>query len=314
MGRERSERGRSPGGNGVSEERANGVRSSERQRAGRGWGASAASGGAAPGGSGVSEERANGALLEARGVTVRFGGVTANDAVDVSIAEGELVGVIGPNGEGKTTFIDAITGFVPSTGEVRLGDTDLSSLPAVARARAGLIRTWQSVELFDDLDVVDNLAVADRRPRRFDVLRGLVGLGRNRDRERIGAVLDRVGLADTADLFPDQLSHGQRKLVGVARALITDPAVLCLDEPAAGLDEQESAALGHRLRALVEAGSTMLLVDHDMRLVLGVCDRIYVMDTGRVIAAGTPGEIRNDSAVLAAYLGDGRADETGDAP
>lgn len=245
-------------------------------------------------------------LLDARGVTVRFGGVTANAAVDVSIAEGELVGVIGPNGAGKTTFIDAITGFVTASGTVHLGASDISELTAVERARAGLIRTWQSVELFDDLDVADNLAVADRRPRRFDVLRGLVGMGRGRDRDRITAVLERVGLSGAGEMFPAQLSHGQRKLVGMARALIADPAVLCLDEPAAGLDEHESASLGVCLRALANAGSTMLLVDHDMRLVLGVCDRIYVMDTGRVIASGSPAEVRSDPLVLAAYLGENR--------
>ncbi|MGV3760228.1 MAG: ABC transporter ATP-binding protein [Actinomycetota bacterium] len=242
-------------------------------------------------------------VLEARSVTVRFGGVVANDDVDVEIAPGELVGVIGPNGAGKTTFIDAITGFVPSTGHVRLGAHDLSGATAAARARAGLIRTWQSVELFDDLDVTDNLAVADHRPRRFDLLRELVGLGAGRNQERIAAALARVGLEGVARSFPDELSHGQRKLVGVARALVSHPEVLCLDEPAAGLDEQESAALGRQLRRLAEDGLTMLLVDHDMRLVLGVCDRVYVMETGRVIASGTPAEVRNDPLVREAYLG-----------
>jgi len=242
-------------------------------------------------------------LLQARSITVRFGGVVANDGVDVDIHPGELIGVIGPNGAGKTTFIDAITGFVPATGHVHLGDEDLSDRPAAARARAGLIRTWQSVELFDDLDVVDNLAVADHRPKRFDLLREVVGLGARRNRERIDAALARVGLEDAASMFPDQLSAGQRKLVGVARALVSHPQVLCLDEPAAGLDEQESAELGRQLRQLAEGGLTMLLVDHDMRLVLGVCDRIYVMETGRVIASGTPAEIRNDPVVREAYLG-----------
>jgi len=248
-------------------------------------------------------------VLEARSISVRFGGVVANDGVDVEVGPGELVGVIGPNGAGKTTFIDAITGFVPASGQVRLSGQDLSGLPAAARARAGLIRTWQSVELFDDLDVTDNLAVADHRPRRFDLLRELVGLGARRNRERIDAALARVGLADAAGAFPDELSHGQRKLVGVARALVSHPQLLCLDEPAAGLDEQESLELGRQLRQLTEGGLAMLLVDHDMRLVLGVCDRIYVMETGRVIASGTPAEIRTDPVVREAYLGTDHAHE-----
>lgn len=241
--------------------------------------------------------------FEARSITVRFGGVVANDSVDLHINPGELIGVIGPNGAGKTTFIDAVTGFVPSTGTVELDGQDLSAASAATRARAGLIRTWQSVELFDDLTVADNLAVADHRPRRFDLFRELLGVGTPRNHERIGEALERVGLDHIGDEFPDQLSFGARKLVGVARALISHPSLLCLDEPAAGLDSTESVELGHRLRRLADDGLTMLLVDHDMHLVLGVCDRVYVMETGRIIASGTPSEIRNDPIVREAYLG-----------
>jgi branched-chain amino acid transport system ATP-binding protein len=245
------------------------------------------------------------ALLHVAGVTVRFGGVVANDAVDLEIGEGELVGLIGPNGAGKTTCIDALTGFVPAGGRVHLAGTDLSSLPAVARARAGLVRTWQTVELFDDLSVGDNLAAAAHRAGRLDLLRDLVGRGAPPPRDEIDAALDRVGLRGTGHLFPGELPHGQRKLVGVARALVARPRLLCLDEPAAGLDEAESRALGRQLRDLADGGLTLLLVDHDMPLVFGVCDRVYVMDTGRVIASGGPEQVRADPAVIDAYLGTG---------
>jgi branched-chain amino acid transport system ATP-binding protein len=243
------------------------------------------------------------ALLDEWVITVAFGGVVANDDVAVHVEDGELVGVIGPNGAGKTTFIDAITGFVPCRGQVRLRDTELGGLDAAQRARAGLVRTWQSVELFDDLTVGENLAVATDRPRRFDLLRELVGRPPRPPAERIAETLARVGLPDVADALPHELSHGQRTLVGVARSLVAGPRLLCLDEPAAGLDETESAALGRLLRQLLAEELGLLLVDHDMALVMGVCDRIYVMDTGQVIAHGTPDEVRADPRVLDAYLG-----------
>lgn len=241
--------------------------------------------------------------LDAASVGVRFGVVAANHDVDLVVRPGELVGLIGPNGAGKTTLIDAITGFVPATGRISLAGEEIQDLSAARRARAGLVRTWQSVELFDDLTVADNLAVAGARPAPFDLLRDLLGRPRRVPHNAIERALGLVGLADTRDRFPDELSHGQRKLIGVARALMVDSVLLCLDEPAAGLDAGESRALGARLRQLADEGTTQLLVDHDMSLVLGVCDRVYVLDQGRVIASGTPAEIRSDPAVREAYLG-----------
>jgi ABC-type branched-subunit amino acid transport system ATPase component len=223
-------------------------------------------------------------LLRTDGLTVRYGGVCAVRDLDVTVDAGELVGLIGPNGAGKTSCIDAVSGFAPYEGSVLLDDRPVDDVPAHRRARRGLVRTFQQVELFDDLDVRGNLRVAaGRRP-----LDDAVAL---------------LGIADLLDRRTDELSEGQRKLVGLARALVHEPRVLLLDEPASGLDTTESEALGERLRGIVDRGVAVLLVDHDVPLVLGVCDRIVVIEQGAAIAGGTPDEIRRDPRVVAAYLG-----------
>jgi branched-chain amino acid transport system permease protein len=233
-------------------------------------------------------------VLAVDGLSVRFGGVHALSDVTLNVKEGELVGLIGPNGAGKTTLIDAISGFVNSTGTVKLGDRDLRGLPAYERARAGLTRTWQSTELFDDLSVSENLTVAARES------------GVTEDDARQTLAL--VGMDWAAEAEPLQLSSGQRKLVGVSRALVAKPKLLCLDEPAAGLDTAESEELGVTLRRLADQGQSMLLIEHDMGLVLGICDRVVVLEFGKVIAEGTPEEVRRNPKVIAAYLGDGMED------
>ncbi len=250
------------------------------------------------------------AILRARGVTVAFDGVVANDDVDLDARPGTIVGLIGPNGAGKTTFIDALSGFVPASGTIELAGAQLHGRAPHVRARAGLARTWQSLELFPDLTVVENLQVAAHRLSISSVLADLIRPRRSRDDGGVRWALDVVGIADLADRRPDELSLGHEKLVGVARALAARPRVVLLDEPAAGLARDATDLLGTHLRSVAAAGVTVLLVDHDMGLVLDVCDVVYVLDFGRVIAHGPPAEVRRHPAVIAAYLGS-EADQQG---
>jgi len=246
-------------------------------------------------------------VLLAEQVSVRYGGVQALADVDLEVGEGQLVGLIGPNGAGKTTFIDAVTGFARARGRIELDGRSIAGLAPDVRARHGLARTWQSAELFDELTVQENLAVATGRPGLWQTAKELVA-GRPAPRRSVERALRLLELEPLAGARPDELTQGQRKLVGVARAVAADARVICLDEPAAGLDTAESEALGRRLRQLVDAGTSLLLVDHDMGLVLGVCDHVVVLDFGRVIARGTPEEVRRDQRVVEAYLGSAAAE------
>ena len=241
-------------------------------------------------------------VLKATGISVRFGGVRAVVDVDLEVGEGRLVGLIGPNGAGKTTFIDAISGFVRCDGRVELDGEDLTGASPHVRARRGLARTWQSIELFDDLSVGENLLVASHRTSAWRTIRETVSAPGPHAAE-ITPALALLGLEDTVEQLPSELSQGQRKLVGIARALAPKPRVVCLDEPAAGLDTRESEELGARLRGLADDGQAMLLVDHDMGLVLGICDEVVVLEFGEVIARGAPDVVRNDPRVIGAYLG-----------
>jgi branched-chain amino acid transport system ATP-binding protein len=223
--------------------------------------------------------------------------------VGFEIVAGEILGLIGPNGAGKTTFIDAVTGFVSATGTVVLDGRDISVEPPHVRSRLGLARTWQTLELFDDLTVRENCVVASRRPTTQASLAQIVLGRRQQTRSAVDEAIRILELNEVAERMPSDLSQGKRKLVGVARALAGQSRLILLDEPASGLDSQESLDLGRRLRRVVDEGVAMLLVDHDMALVLNVCDYVYVIDFGRVLAHGAPAELRTNEKVLAAYLG-----------
>ena len=246
-------------------------------------------------------------ILETSGLTVTFGGLNACDKVDLIVPEGKFVGLIGPNGAGKTTFIDAITGYVPtSAGNAVFNGEDIGELKPHERAQRGLVRTFQSLELFEDLSVKDNLLVAGYDTRWYSFLLDMIYMPRKDQKveEQIEWALDIMGLNDVADAMPSDLSHGRRKLVGVARALAASPKLILLDEPAAGLDTAASQILGGHLREFLDHDMSVFLIDHDMGLVLSVCDYIYVLDFGKIIAEGTPQEIRESDTVKKAYLGE----------
>jgi sulfate-transporting ATPase len=243
--------------------------------------------------------------LRVQGMSVSFGGVHALSDVTLDVQPGEVHGLIGPNGAGKTTLIDAITGFNdPSSGSVSVGDVDVTSLSARRRATAGLARSFQSLELFDDLTVVENLAVACEAPKHWQYWTDLV---RPKPVRLTAAALDamhQLELADVADRKPAEISFGRRKEVAIARAIASAPSVLLLDEPAAGLDDHEAAELAELIRRLAhERGIAVLLVEHKIDMIMSVSDRVSVLVGGSLLTSGSPDEVRSDPAVLDAYLG-----------
>ena len=248
-------------------------------------------------------------LLEAEGVTVRFGGVVALDTVSLAVPPNALIGLVGPNGAGKTTLFGVLSGLLrPKAGTVRMDGDDVTSRSPQYRARRGLSRTFQRLELFSELTVREHLVVARRvkkKKQRFFV--DLTGFGERPvagEAEAVDATLELLGLTDVAEQPATAVPLGTGRLVEVGRALAGEPTVVLLDEPSSGLDEHETAQLAEALRRVrAERGTSFVLVEHNVDLVLELSDRVTVLDFGKVLTEGTPEEIRNSPEVQAAYFG-----------
>jgi branched-chain amino acid transport system ATP-binding protein len=242
-------------------------------------------------------------LLDVRAVSMRFGGNMAVSQVDLTAEAGCITGLIGPNGAGKTTLFNVITGLLtPTAGRVYIDGQDVTDLPPFRRARKGMARTFQLLELFGILTVRENIMVA------ADIQRGWSrrsGRSPESPAETAERIIGEIGLGDLADQRAGDLPTGQARLVELGRALATRPRLLLLDEPAAGQDDQETRRFADLLRTLAGQGIGILLVEHDVQLVMDVCTQISVLDFGRLLAVGTPDEIRQNQHVLAAYLGSG---------
>ena len=249
-------------------------------------------------------------LLELDDVTLRFGGVTALDGVSFHISEGEILGLIGPNGAGKTTAFNVMTGvYRPTSGHVRLDGEPLGKLKRFEITKLGIARTFQNIRLFPEMTAVENVMVGADARHRTSVVGALVRSPRHRQEEREGRekaleLLEFVGIRDRANAAARNLPYGYQRRLEIARALATEPRLLCLDEPAAGFNPAEKAQLLELIRKIRDRGYTVLLIEHDMRLVMGVTERIVVLEFGRKIAEGPPAEVRENPAVVAAYLGE----------
>jgi len=249
-------------------------------------------------------------MLEVSGISQVFGGVTALDRVSFPIRKGDITGVIGPNGAGKTTLFNIITGIYTQTaGKVVLGGTDISGLPPERLARLGMVRTFQNIELFGGMTVHENVMVGMHTKSSSGLLACALKMPwtikeERRIRDNCHKWMEFTGISDLAEVTAGNLPFGKGRLLEIARALAVEPQVILMDEPAAGLNNQETLALAQLIQRIRETGITVVLVEHDMELVMDICDRIVVLNLGKKLAEGTPREIQDNQEVIAAYLGE----------